>query len=63
MPLHEFHLEPDRNEERLENVTLAFRLLEEAGLPRPRYRPQDIVHKDIKATLRLVYSLFIKYKN
>ena len=63
VPLHQYKLRPESSEEMLANVSLAFNLMEEAGMPRPRNRPSQIVYKDLKCTLRLVYSLFIKYKN
>ena len=63
VPFYSFHLKPETVEEKIENVSHSFCLMEEAGLPRPRNRPYEIVHKDLKSTLRIVYSLFIKYKN
>ena len=63
VPLYTFHLKPETDEERLHNVNHAFKLMEEAGLPPPRNRPYEVVHKDLKSILRIVYSLFIKYKN
>lgn len=62
VPLYQFSLNPETTEEMMSNMNLAFQLIEEAGLPRPRNRPREIVHKDLKATLRIIYSLFIKYK-
>ena len=58
-----FKLKPETSEDKMSNVTLAFSMIEEAGLPKQRNRPSEIVHRDLKSTLRLVYSLFIKYKN
>ena len=63
VPFYSFHLKPETIEEKLQNVSHSFSLMEEAGLPRPRNRPYEIVHKDLKSTLRIIYSLFIKYKN
>jgi len=63
VPLYHYKLKPETTEEKLTNVSLAFNMMEEAGLPKPRNRPSEIVHKDLKSTLRLVYSLFIKYKH
>ena len=72
VPLYQFTLHPTNMEEKMANMTFAFKLVDEAGLPRPRWethvhmvrrnRPSEIVHGDLKATLRLIYSLFIKYK-
>ena len=63
VPLYHFNLKPETTEDKMSNVTLAFSMIEEAGLPKPRNRPSEIVHNDLKCTLRLVYSLFIKYKS
>ena len=63
VPLYQFKLKPETSEDKMSNVTLAFSTIEEAGLPKQRNRPSEIVHRDLKSTLRLVYSLFIKYKN
>ena len=62
VPLYQFNMKPQSSEEKMSNVLFAFRMIEEAGLPKPRNRPSEIVHRDLKSTLRLVYSLFIKYK-
>jgi len=62
VPLYLYNLKPTTTEEKMENMNYAFRMIEDAGLPRPRNRPSEIVHNDLKATLRIVYSLFIKYK-
>ena len=45
------------------NVTLAFELMQDAGLARPKARPEDIVNLDLKSTLRVLYNLFTKYKH
>ena len=50
-------------EERVANVSLAFDLMQDAGLPKPKARPEDIVNLDLKSTLRVLYNLFTKYKH
>ncbi len=50
-------------EERVANVGLAFDLMQDAGLPKPKARPEDIVNLDLKSTLRVLYNLFTKYKH
>ena len=50
-------------EEKVANVTLAFELMQDAGLPKPKARPEDIVNLDLKSTLRVLYNLFTKYKH
>ena len=49
--------------EKVANVTLAFELMQDAGLARPKARPEDIVNLDLKSTLRVLYNLFTKYKH
>ncbi|XP_027628519.1 gamma-parvin isoform X8 [Tupaia chinensis] len=69
--LKEFHLTPSSPAEMLHNVTLALELLKDEGLlsypvsPEGLTRrlwPADIVNKDAKSTLRVLYSLFCKHK-
>ena len=50
-------------DEKVVNVTLAFELMQDAGLPKPKARPEDIVNLDLKSTLRVLYNLFTKYKH
>ena len=63
VPLFDFHLTPGSFEEKVANVTLAFELMQDAGLPKPKARPEDIVNLDLKSTLRVLYNLFTKYKH
>lgn len=97
VPLHCYYLTPTTEQHMVHNVNLAFELMDEAGLPRPRARPEgnltrpcrhvtaphrglylirstahcctadvrflDIVKGDLKATLRVLYNLFTRYKN
>jgi len=63
VPLHNFKLHPENVEDKIENMNYAFKLLDEVGLSQSRNGPCDIVHNDLKSTLRIIYSLFIKYKN
>jgi parvin len=50
-------------DEKVNNVALAFDLMQDAGLPKPKARPEDIVNNDLKSTLRVLYNLFTKYKH
>ena len=50
-------------DEKVVNVGLAFELMQDAGLPKPKARPEDIVNLDLKSTLRVLYNLFTKYKH
>jgi parvin len=63
VPLYDFHLTPQSFDEKVANVSLAFELMQEAGLPKPKARPEDIVNLDLKSTLRVLYNLFTKYKH
>lgn len=60
VPLYSFNLTPNTFEQRVHNVAFSVELMEQAGLPRPKIRPEDIANGDIKCTLRLIYSLFSK---
>ena len=62
IPLYEFHLTPQTFDEKVHNVTFAFQLMESAGLQKMKPRPEDIVNGDLKSILRVIYSLFLKYK-
>jgi len=62
VPHHFFHPTPQTFEERLHNVNAAFELMMDAGLGQPKSRPEDIVNKDLKSTLRVLYAIFTKYK-
>ncbi len=62
VPLYEYDPNPSTPESRLANLDLAFQFLSSAGI-KPRNRPADVARGDIKAILRLLYCLFVKYKN
>ncbi|XP_075066365.1 gamma-parvin [Mixophyes fleayi] len=58
-----FYLTPKAPEERLHNVTLALDLLTDGGVLHNPVDPTEIVNGDLKTTLRVLYSLFLKHKN
>uniref|UniRef100_A0A452SJX6 Gamma-parvin n=1 Tax=Ursus americanus TaxID=9643 RepID=A0A452SJX6_URSAM len=60
--LKEFYITPASPAEMLHNVTLALELLKDEGLLDYPINPEDIVNKDSKSTLRVLYSLFRKHK-
>lgn len=60
--LKDFYLTPSSPAEMLHNVTLALELLKDEGLLTSPVSPEDIVNKDTKSTLRVLYSLFCKHK-
>ncbi|CAI4227128.1 unnamed protein product [Auanema sp. JU1783] len=63
VPLHSFHLQVATFEDKVRNISFAFKLMEEAGLPKPKSRVQDIANGDLKSTMRLLHLLFLKYKH
>ncbi|OQR79621.1 beta-parvin-like [Tropilaelaps mercedesae] len=63
IPLYYLILKPDNFEQKVNNVTFAFGLMKDAGLPKPKARPEDIVNYDLKSTLRVLYNIFMQYKN
>ncbi|XP_059481224.1 beta-parvin [Neocloeon triangulifer] len=63
VPLYAFYNTPQDFDQKVHNVNLAFELMQEVGLGRPKARPEDIVNLDLKSTLRVLYNLFTKYKN
>ena len=60
---HSIHFSFQSFDEKVANVSLAFELMMDGGLPQPKARPEDIVNLDLKSTLRVLYNLFTKYKH
>ncbi|XP_062971677.1 gamma-parvin [Cynocephalus volans] len=60
--LKEFYLTPSSPVEMLHNVTLALEMLKDDGLLSYPISPEDIVDKDSRSTLRVLYALFSKHK-
>lgn len=63
VPLYSFNLTPTTFDQKVHNVAFSFELMQDAGLPKPKARPEDIVNGDLKSTLRVLYNLFTKYKH
>ncbi|XP_023237638.1 beta-parvin-like isoform X1 [Centruroides sculpturatus] len=63
VPLFSFNLTPTSFDQKVHNVTFAFELMMDAGLEKPKARPEDLVNLDLKSTLRVLYNLFTKYKH
>ncbi|EDL04456.1 parvin, beta, partial [Mus musculus] len=63
VPLHNFYLTPDSFDQKVHNVAFAFELMLDGGLKKPKARPEDVVNLDLKSTLRVLYTLFTKYKD
>ncbi|XP_068706017.1 beta-parvin-like isoform X2 [Montipora capricornis] len=62
VPLYQFHVTPSNKDQKLHNVALALDLMRDSGM-RFQAKPEDIVQKDLKSTLRILYSLFQKFKS
>ncbi|XP_074728254.1 gamma-parvin isoform X4 [Strix uralensis] len=60
--LRDFFLTPASTMEMLHNVNLALDLLTDGGLLNFSVNSEDIVNGDMKATMRILYSLYSKYK-
>lgn len=43
VPLHSFNLTPESFEQKVHNVRFAFELMTDAGLPKPKARPEGAV--------------------
>lgn len=64
LPLCEYHVTPVTRDQKLHNVGVAFNLMRDFSIALPaRVTPDQIVHKEIKATLRILYALHQKYKS
>ncbi|XP_074605648.1 beta-parvin-like isoform X2 [Brevipalpus obovatus] len=48
---------------KLHNVNVAFQLMEDAGIYVSKVRAEDIVNADLKSVLRVLYTVFNKYKH
>nr|CAB3264670.1 beta-parvin [Phallusia mammillata] len=62
VPLYSFSLTPEIFEDKVHNIQFAFELMQDAGLPKPKARPEDVANCELKSTLRVLYNLFTKYK-
>lgn len=62
VPLYQFYITPSTKEQKLHNVALAIDLMRDSGM-KFYAKPEDVVQKDLKSTLRILYCLFQKYKN
>ncbi|XP_056454423.1 gamma-parvin [Gadus chalcogrammus] len=62
IPLGDFHLSPANHAEMVHNVTLACDFLLDIGLNVPNIDPEDIISRDVGATLKVLYFLFRRHK-
>ncbi|VDL95650.1 unnamed protein product [Schistocephalus solidus] len=65
VPLHKYHMAPVSNEQKLANLQLALQLFQDAeGIgPGPGARADDLLRHDLKATLRLLFALYNRYRD
>jgi parvin len=63
IPLHLYHYNPTTVDNKIDNVRLAFKLMSSCGLDQTKVNPQDVVERDLKSILRVLYSIFQKYKS
>ncbi|XP_003390571.1 PREDICTED: alpha-parvin-like [Amphimedon queenslandica] len=64
VPLYLYHLSPTTVDQKINNVQMAFKLMGAAGLAEAttKINPQDVVQRDLKSILRVLYAIFTKYK-
>ncbi|XP_074607464.1 beta-parvin-like [Acropora palmata] len=62
VPLYQFYITPGSKDQKLHNVALAIDLMRDSGM-KFYAKPEDVVQKDLKSTLRILYSLFQKFKS
>ncbi|XP_063301124.1 gamma-parvin [Pelobates fuscus] len=61
--LGSFFLTPSSKDDQIHNVSFALDLLKDGEIQQNPINPEDIVNRDIKTTLRVLYSLFLKHKH
>ncbi|CAH2278332.1 gamma-parvin isoform X1 [Pelobates cultripes] len=61
--LGSFFLTPSSKDDQIHNVSFAMDLLKDGEILQNPINPEDIVNRDIKTTLRVLYSLFLKHKH
>ena len=63
VPLSRYNLNPQTVEEKLNNVVFAFKLLESLGIKNPKWNAVDVIRKDLKAILRILYDIIEAFKH
>lgn len=63
VPLYLYNAAPETFEDKVKNIKMAFELMINAGLPKPTSLAEDIAKCELKSTLRVLYSIFTKYKH
>ncbi|XP_065185656.1 alpha-parvin-like [Sycon ciliatum] len=62
LPFCSYNVRPKNLDQKLRNVKLAMQLMADSGVTLPPIKPDDIVHKDLKSTLRVLYGVYSKFK-
>ena len=62
LPFCSYHVRAKNLDQKLRNATVALSLMADAGVVLPAIKPDDIVHKDLKSTLRVLYGVYSKFK-
>ena len=61
IPLYKYDRNPSSHEAKMSNVNLAFEFLTSSGI-KVKNRPAEVVRGDLKAILRILYCIFVKFK-
>ncbi|XP_065194203.1 gamma-parvin-like [Sycon ciliatum] len=61
VPICEYHPKPISQLQKVTNMGLVFQLMVSEGLP-VRGVPDDVVNRDVKTTMRIMYAIFSKFK-
>ncbi|KAK4472816.1 hypothetical protein MN116_004032 [Schistosoma mekongi] len=62
VPLHAYHITPTTDAQKLSNLQVAFQLAYDVeGIDLESNQPESVLRHDLKATLRLLYTLYTRY--
>ncbi|CAH8445493.1 unnamed protein product [Schistosoma rodhaini] len=62
VPLHAYHITPTTDAQKLANLQVAFQLAHDVeGIDLEYNQPENVLRHDLKATLRLLYTLYTRY--
>ncbi|CAH8831964.1 unnamed protein product [Trichobilharzia szidati] len=62
VPLHAYHITPTTDSQKLANLQAAFQLAQDVeGIDLEYNQPESVLRHDLKATLRLLYTLYTRY--
>jgi len=63
VPLYNYNMSPTNTEMKVQNVAVAFKLMDTLEIKRRNWNPADVVRQDLKTILRVIYTLFTTFKN